>query len=162
MHEQMTLEPASIEERPLLRNLLELYRYDFSEVTGDDVDERGLFGFRPLDAYWCETDRHPFLIRIDGKPAGFALVNEDDGTTCIKVFFVMRKYRRRGIGRQAAGMIFARYPGRWRVEHDARNRPAHAFWRAIVTEATGGNYQEMPASPKNGAARLAFEFEKEA
>jgi predicted acetyltransferase len=158
MKEQITLDAVPIDDRPLLKNLVELYRYDFSEFTGDVVDERGLFGFHNLDRYWTEQDRHPFLIRANGMPAGFVLVHEDGEKTWIKVFFVMRKYRRQGIGRQVARDIFTLFPGHWRVEQDARNLPAQAFWRAVISEYTGGDFREVPAPPKDEAARLAFEF----
>src|SRR5215471_15872892 len=43
------LVPAELVDKAVLRNLLELYRYDFSEFTGDDVDEHGLYGYPYLD-----------------------------------------------------------------------------------------------------------------
>jgi predicted acetyltransferase len=55
---------------------MQLYLYDFSEMCGDDCDERGLFEYEYLPRYWIEPERHPFLIRVDGKLAGFALVRE--------------------------------------------------------------------------------------
>lgn len=32
---------ATIEDKPVLRRLLELYLYDFSQFDGSDVDEHG-------------------------------------------------------------------------------------------------------------------------
>lgn len=66
---------AALQEKPILRNLLELYQYDFSEIEGEDVDARGLFGYRYLDRYWMESGRHPFLVKVDGMLAGFVLVS---------------------------------------------------------------------------------------
>ena len=47
-------------------------------------------------------------------------------------FFVMRKYRRRGIGRQAAADVFARFAGPWQVRQQRSNPAATAFWRRAI------------------------------
>jgi predicted acetyltransferase len=61
---------ATLHDKPVLRNLMELYQYDFSEIEGEDAGDFGLFGYRYLDHYWTESGRHPFLIKVDGKLAG--------------------------------------------------------------------------------------------
>ena len=113
---QIALLPAAASDRAALANLIQLYLYDFSEITGADVDERGCFAYPLLDSYWTEAERYPFLIRVDGNLAGFALVNRYsrllnpfDGHA-VAEFFVMRKYRRVGIGRAAAIQLFDRFP----------------------------------------------------
>lgn len=58
-----------------------------------------------LPDYWEKEDHHPFLIRADGEVAGFAMVrpySDERGRMEIGEFFVLRKLKRRGIGRQAA------------------------------------------------------------
>ncbi|MCP4712667.1 MAG: GNAT family N-acetyltransferase, partial [Planctomycetes bacterium] len=96
------------EEKSVLLQLLELYAYDFSEFDDNDVNEHGLYGYTYFDYYWTEEGRVPFFIRVDGKLAGFVLVNEycylvkEPGTKSIAEFFVMRKYRRQGIGKAVA------------------------------------------------------------
>jgi hypothetical protein len=67
---------ASLEQAPILANLLELYAHDFSEFHGIALGEDGRFGYRSLPLYWSEPGRHPFLVRIKGKLAGFALVKK--------------------------------------------------------------------------------------
>jgi predicted acetyltransferase len=47
-------------------------------------------------------------------------------------FFVMRKYRRGGVGREAARLVFALFPGAWQVRQLHGNDAATAFWRAVV------------------------------
>jgi predicted acetyltransferase len=73
---KIQIDLANKSEQPILENLMQLYLYDFSEMCGDDCDERGLFEYEYLPRYWIEPERHPFLIRVDGKLAGFALVRE--------------------------------------------------------------------------------------
>jgi predicted acetyltransferase len=142
----MTLEiqRASVSDKYILRNLMELCLHDFSEYENSDVDEHGLFGYPYLDHYWTEPERHPFLIKVMGKLAGFVLVWEIDSEThSVAEFFVMRKYRRQGIGRQAAFLIFDMFPGPWNVCQEKANLPAQAFWREVIHEYTQGNYVEQ-------------------
>lgn len=68
---------------------------------------------------------------VDGRPAGFALVRLTDPTELAE-FFVLRKYRRGGIGTAAAREVIARHPGRWAVGQIAANAPATAFWRRAI------------------------------
>lgn len=124
--------PADVGDEPVLRRLLELYRHDFSEFDDGDVDDGGTFGYPYLHLYWLESDRHPFIIRVDGRLAGFALVRGNE-TRKIAEFFVMRKYRRRGVGREVASDVFARFPGPWRVHQVPGNDAAVAFWRQAIT-----------------------------
>jgi predicted acetyltransferase len=122
---------ATISDKPAVRHLLELYAHDFSELTGADVDEHGLYGYRYLDAYWTDSERHPFLIRVDGRLAGFALVRSGTPHDMAE-FFVMRKYRHGGVGAVAARAVFARFPGEWQVRQVAANVAATAFWRLAI------------------------------
>ena len=144
----LTIEPAALSEKSVLRRLLELYLYDFSEFSGTDLDDHGLYGYRYLDHYWTEPERLPFLFRVDGRLAGFALVRRDAGSAAaphdldMSEFFVLRRYRRAGIGRQAAQALFARLPGRWQVRQTAENVAAQVFWRRVIAEYTGGRFSE--------------------
>ncbi len=61
---EVELHPAQVEDKSVLRNLLELYAYDFSEYDGADVDAHGLYGYERLDHYWTEEGRAPFLWHI--------------------------------------------------------------------------------------------------
>ena len=122
---------ATLDDRRVLENLLELYLHDFSELTDADVDEQGRFSYRFLDNYWTDADRHPFLIRSGGRLAGFALVRSGAPHDMAE-FFVMRKYRRRGVGRAAARIVFAAFPGEWQVREMAANSGATAFWRDAI------------------------------
>jgi predicted acetyltransferase len=121
-------------DRAVLRRLIELYRYDFSEFDKGDVGPHGDYGYRYLDHYWTEPGRHPFLFQVDGKWAGFALVREIPPFDLAE-FFVMRKYRRTGIGRQAAAEVFAKFPGGWQVRQQLSNPAATTFWRRVIPYA---------------------------
>ncbi len=136
--------PPTVELKPVLARLLELYAHDFSPYSGADVDDQGIYGYEYLDAYWTEPERHPFLLRVEGKWAGFALVRAGDPTDMAE-FFVMRKYRRSGVGSDFARAVFARFPGRWQVREMRANEPAIAFWaRAIPVPFTDAEWSGGP------------------
>lgn len=144
---QITLLSA-IDHKPTLANLMQLYLYDRSEIARDDVDDQGRFSYPCFDCYWIEADRHPFLITVDERPAGFALVSRNSRLRMpfeghvVGEFFVMRKYRYVGVGRAAAIQLFDRFPGPWEVASPAINVPAQAFWRSVIQQYTGGHYTE--------------------
>jgi len=125
---------ATSEDKSVVRQLLELYQYDFSEFVDADLDAHGYFGYRYLDQYWTDEERRPFLFRVGGKWAGLALVRSGEPHDMAE-FFVMRRYRRHGIGIVAARELFARFPGEWQVRQLATNAPATSFWRRAIPYA---------------------------
>lgn len=151
---KVTVQKVDIAEKHILRNLLELYRYDFSEFYHDDVNEEGLYGYQYLDLYWTEAERHPFIIRVDGKLAGFALIreiaNQEWTYYWMTEFFVLRKYRRKGVGKIAAFTIFNMFPGKWQIGQIEQNIPAQKFWRKVISEYTNGNFKEEQRKGWNG------------
>jgi len=122
----------------VLRQLTELYIYDFTEIVGGDVDEEGSYQDAPPFAFIEDPLVHSYLIRVNGKLAGFAmvyLVSRITGERDVRdmnQFFVLRRYRRGGIGRKAAHLVFSHYPGRWEVRQLEANIPAQLFWRKTV------------------------------
>lgn len=142
------IEKITIDKKPVLRNLLELYAYDFSEFDHADVSEYGLYGYERLDHYWTEAGRHPFFIRVDQRLAGFVLVREfeppdSSGVFSIAEFFVVKKYRGKGVGKATVFKIFAMFPGQWQVAELESNRPAQLFWRKVISEYTAGRFEEI-------------------
>lgn len=140
---------ATLQDKAILRNLMELYQYDFSEIEGEDVDDFGLFGYKYLDHYWTESGRHPFLVKVDGKLAGLVLVNQHSylshggNTMVISEFFIMRKYRGRGIGEHVATHVFDLFPGKWEIQQTVKNIGAQAFWRKVIRRYTGGRFKKV-------------------
>jgi predicted acetyltransferase len=141
---KVQIQPATPQERHVLANLMQLYLYDLSEYEEGSVDSRGLF--RPdeyFDRYWTEAGRHPFLIRVDGRLAGFALVREvEPGTVSVAEFFILRGRRRVGVGAAAAIGLFDLFRGTWRVAEQERNLPAQLFWRRVIGQYTDGKFSE--------------------
>jgi predicted acetyltransferase len=140
--------PATFEERPILRHLMELYQHDFSEFDGADVNPFGIYDYPYLDHYWTETERSPFLVRVDGNLAGFVLVARynyltgQKDTWVLAEFFIMRKYRKKGVGEFVARTIFDQFPGAWQVGQIIENPSATNFWRKVISRYTQDNFQE--------------------
>ena len=132
-----------------LTALFGLYVYDFSEILGLDVGEDGRFDVPALERWWTEPGRHAFLIRVDAKLAGFALVAERsrltdrEGVHDMAEFFVVRRHRRRGVGVHAAHSLFDRFRGPWEVRQRPENVEATAFWRRVVARYTGGRFEDL-------------------
>jgi predicted acetyltransferase len=122
---------AALADKPVVRQLLELYQYDFSEFVDADVDDQGFYRYRYLDNYWTDSDREPLLFKVDSHWAGFALVRRGAPHDMAE-FFVMRKYRRSGIGITAARAVFERFPGAWQVRQMASNPASTIFWRRAI------------------------------
>jgi predicted acetyltransferase len=135
---------AELRDKALLRQLLQLYQYDFTEFDPVDVEADGFYRYPYLDNYWTEPERHPLLFRVDGNWAGFALVCEGTPHDMAE-FFVMRKYRRGGAGTALARAVFARFPGEWQVRQMTSNPAATAFWlQAIPVEFEQGTLEHGP------------------
>jgi predicted acetyltransferase len=168
---ELRVVPAAAEEAVILANLLELYAHDFSEFHDLEIGEDGRFGYPSLPLYWSELNRHPFLIRMDGKLAGLVLVQGESGVSGslgskdavwdMAEFFVMRGYRRRGIGTQAAHQVWRRFPGMWKVRVMQANVAARNFWSGAVSMYTGDVANPVDIE-KAGERWSLFSFESNA
>jgi predicted acetyltransferase len=146
---QVSLELASPRDAPRIANLMELYLHDMSETFPIEVGDDGRFGYEKLPLYWSEPDRRfPFLIHADGRVAGFALVtkgspvSDDPSVFDIAEFFVLRRVRRHGVGRQAAFALWNRLAGRWIVRVSEGNHRGMPFWTRTIAEYTQGALSE--------------------
>jgi predicted acetyltransferase len=142
-------------QKHTLANLMQLYRYDSSLYNADEIDASGSFSLgQYFDAYWAEPERHPFFVKLGDKLAGFALVRQfEPGKHSVAEFFVMRPYRRQGVGQRAAAYLFDMFPGEWHVAQEEGNTPAQRFWRSVIAAYTDGDYLEgfsesQPRGPK--------------
>jgi predicted acetyltransferase len=141
---RVEVRPAAAEEAPVLANLMELYVHDLSEIVELQLKPDGRFGYPRLALYWREEGRFPFLVRVDGHLAGFALVSQgseisgDPRVWDMAEFFVARGWRKRGIGAAAARELWRRFPGPWEVRVLEGNHAARAFWASAVDAFTQG------------------------
>ena len=165
----VVLNSATSTDAELLSNLLELYIHDLSPAFPDvELGADGRFGYRPLALYWSQPDRRfAFLIRSDARIAGFVLVTrgspatDDPDVFDVAEFFILRRYRRTGVGRQAAELLWKRLPGRWIVRVFEGNSGAVLFWSSVIERFTGkvATVIERPGHP---TAWRVFSFESTA
>ena len=162
------LRPVPSEEREVLANLLEKYDYEFSQYNNRDVNQLGLYGYPYLDYYWNEKSRWAYFIEVDGKPAGFVMVNdyhepgEREVNFKIAEFFVMFKYRCAGVGRQAFFKTLDTHRGRWQLVCHPKNTASVHFWSKTIDEYTKGSYELVEAYSfckyEDGSLANAFFF----
>lgn len=144
---------VALQEKGVLNNLLEKYQYEFSQWDKQDIDVSGLYGYEYLDCYWTEENRYPYFIKVDGQLAGFVMVSDYPEVPefatdfCLSEFFVMHKYRRSGVGREAVNKVLDLHHGKWQLKRHPHNTGSVHFWNKVIDEYTGGNYQLIEAYP---------------
>jgi predicted acetyltransferase len=154
---------AAPEQQPILAHLLELYAHDFSEIADLEIGADGRFGYEQLPLYWQEPQRHPFLIKVNGKLAGFVFVHQgslisgEKEIWDVAEFFVVRGYRRHGIGMKAAQQVWKMFSGQWEVRVMERNVAAKEFWERAVSEFTGETARAVTVE-KDGKRWHVFSF----
>ena len=149
-------------DKDVIYNLMQLYTYELSffedETTNFQLLDNGVFKLsKYIDLYWTEEGRHPYILRCEGKLAGFVLERyNEDGMNEIAEFFVLNKYRKLGAGTFMANELFKKYKGKWEIRTLLKNERAQEFWRKVVKSASNGIYEEHLI---RNNARYAFYFE---
>lgn len=146
--------PVGIEEKEILRNLLEKYDYEFSKYDNRDVNKLGLYGYKYLDNYWTEENRHAFFVLVDKNLAGFVMINNfpesrEETDYSMSEFFIMHKYRRRGVGSYVAKKVFDMFKGKWQLKRHPKNLPSVHFWDKVIGEYTQGRYRLAESCPES-------------
>ena len=112
--EALVLEPVSPASRPLLWNLLQAYLAELSAYApAPEPDPSGVYPYPYFDAYFTAQDRTALLLRVEGSPAGFALVNAVSAL---------------GEPIDQAVRLFAARPGRWEIKYHQANHAAQVLW----------------------------------
>jgi ribosomal-protein-alanine N-acetyltransferase len=147
---QISLDPASLSEYPVIQNLARFYVYDMSEFLGNEggweLPEDGLFECIDFKKYWEDKNSFPFLIRYKNEIAGFVIVDKKGSDAEIEFnmaqFFILRKFKNKGIGKYVATEIFKKFPGIWEVMVIPGNEGAYRFWRATIKNFSQNNFTE--------------------
>lgn len=158
------LVPATPEQEPVLANLLELYIHDFSEFHEVELGPDGRFGYPNLALYWREPGRYPFVVKMDGQLAGLVLVkrgsqvSDSNAIWDMAEFFVVRGFRRRGVGTMIAHEVWRRFPGLWEVRVMQSNHAARTFWELAIARF-GVNPQRFVHRKETGELWDVFSFQ---
>jgi predicted acetyltransferase len=156
------------EHEATFQNLMQLYTHDFSEfwaeTSNGDVQANGRFADYPLSDFWERPGSSANLILVGSAIAGFSLVNDQShiGESVganIAEFFVLRKFRGRGIGKSAARATFNSRPGSWEVAVASRNQAAKKFWKRVIESSPEArDVQEIDAQTERWTGPV-FRFE---
>ncbi|HEY0260232.1 MAG TPA: GNAT family N-acetyltransferase [Lacisediminihabitans sp.] len=139
----MTVTRAHASDRTLLDRLWLMFRHDLSEFRGILPDDTGAFRSERLEAALGRTGWAAYVLRIDGRPAGLAILRGlDEPRHILSSFFVVRGARRTGVGLGSVRNILSRYPGPWGVAFQEDNPAAAAFWRRVAEDVAGDGWTE--------------------
>ncbi|HEY2071814.1 MAG TPA: GNAT family N-acetyltransferase [Rhizomicrobium sp.] len=166
----MEITPASDADYDVIVALARFYIYDMAEHAGWAFPDSGGFeAGHQFANYWGkpgaprpwppEWKGFPFLVRLDGHPAGFALVKQiGAGSFDMGEFYIGRQHRRRALGQQVATALFDKFPGQWEVREMLTNIAAQAFWRRIIADYTNGDFTDgREAFPAYGNAEFTVQ-----
>jgi predicted acetyltransferase len=131
---------------PILINLFEHYLHDMAEWFQFDYRPDGRYGMDTA-TYW-NNGAEAWFAYVGDTPIGFALVGSagafigDADARDMDEFFVVRRYRRSGVGRAFARHVWDAYRGRWLVRVFQGNLPALPFWRGAIADYSDGAFDE--------------------
>ena len=111
-----------------------------------------------LDSYWLKRGRHPYFIGLDGQKIGFALVwTHPDGTHELAEFTINKAWRGKGLGTEAAQLVFHALGGDWTLGVASTPPGALSFWRQCL-EACEGACEIVQGPPKTPSQCGSFSF----
>lgn len=171
------LKLSDAEDAYIIKNLWPLYQHDASEFDARVPDHHGLFGaadgvttlarhVEGLGSWWSDQQAlFPYLIFVDGCPAGFNLVAAGsrlpDGIEAdfvVHEFFVVHAYRRKGVAERAAVDGFDMHRGKWEVVTYPTHARAIAFWRRVISGYVSDGYSESEIDHPWGR-KVCFRFD---
>lgn len=135
--------PVKREERDTLFRLLQYSLFEESMTDLNEMNDDALFEYPWFDAYFCEPEREAYLIREceTGKLFGFAMIRrQGNGAYSIAEYLVIPKYRRMGVGSQAARKCFELHAGLWEIKPAYGSEPAYCFWKKAIETYVGEHY----------------------
>ncbi|MEU2061123.1 GNAT family N-acetyltransferase [Streptomyces sp. NPDC013455] len=138
MPADVTVRPATPEDRPAVERLWLMFRHDLSEFRGVLPTAGGGFRADRVVHAFTAPGWAPYLLACGGHPAGFAFVRGLDGPVrVLNSFFVVRGARRRGVGVRAAREVLTRHPGPWEIAYQHDNPAAVRFWPRVAEDLAG-------------------------
>ncbi|MDO0929136.1 GNAT family N-acetyltransferase [Streptomyces sp. TG1A-8] len=134
----VSVRPATPEDRPAVERLWLMFRHDLSEFRGVLPAADGTFRNDRVGCAFAGPGWAPYLLTLGERPAGLAFVRGLDGPArVLNSFFVARGARRRGIGLRCAREVLVRHPGPWEIAFQHDNPAAVRFWPRVARELAG-------------------------
>ncbi|MDD2091341.1 GNAT family N-acetyltransferase [Pseudomonas guariconensis] len=140
MHAPLQLLQTSADQAELIRNLYQFYAYESSDWEAEDVEVDGRFYIHEehLVRYWQSPGWSASVILVDGFIAGFVLIERSElpglAATELADLFILKRYRRQGIGKAIAQQLLCSGAGDWLLRCYSQDPPAVAFCRAVLAD----------------------------
>jgi predicted acetyltransferase len=118
--------------------------FEESLNDGNEMNEDGIFKYKYFDKYFNDDNYNAFFIRQEktNKLLGFVMVNnytKQNKGYSIAEFLVIPKFRKHGVGKQAAHKCFDLHKGYWEVSPSFGSDSAYHFWKKVINDYTHGN-----------------------
>lgn len=142
MENEIEIVNATVQQQAILANLLELMAYEHSEQWKFDIGDNGFYGYEDLPLFWTDPNRYPYLIYVNNKIAGLVMVQKgspisgDKQIWDMAELFIMKKYKKQGIGTAVTQEIWTQFKGRWQVRVLVENEIASSFWLQAIKKFT--------------------------
>ena len=133
---QLSIEPAQPKDQTLLFRLLQLYFFDSTHWSDEDLQEDGLYECdeEGLLMFFDSNERNrAYILGVNGNPAGLALVEdvpfEGKRISEFADLFVLPKYRRLGLASAATTQIVINSQNPWLFAIFRQNQEARRYWQ---------------------------------
>lgn len=141
-----TFRKAAASDFSAIEQMLELYQYELSDIWPQDTDAACRYGY-DLARHRKAERFHAYVATVDSQYAGFALVapavvTRSEGSW-MEQFFILKRFRRSGIGAALARHVFHAHPGPWEVGQMPANLAAQRFWRKVIHDLCADAYVEL-------------------
>lgn len=144
------LTAATWADHPIIQNMGRFYVYDMSEYCGFgpdwEIPKNGLYECMDFKHYWSNEKAFPFLIHYSNELVGFVIIDKKGSESIIDFnmaqFFILRKFKNKGIGKYVATLCFEKCLGIWEIMVMPENHGAYRFWQSIIKSYTHNNFSE--------------------
>lgn len=96
--------------------------------------------------------------------AGFVLIqkgspiDKEPDVWDVAEYFIMRKFRKKGIGQVVAHQLWTQYRGIWQVRVWDNNKIAHAFWNNVIQKFVNEPIIPIKMSYQEHEGLLVYRF----
>jgi len=137
---ELALVDALPAQEDIYRNLVNLQFHDLSEFRDNfDILEGGRFVWPFSACFESKNEKHhPLLILYKNKIVGFLIFSVFNGKKTnteyyLVEMFILRMYRKKGIGKTVIQMIFDEFKGEYHLDIAEKNIAAIKFWEKLIT-----------------------------
>lgn len=168
---KLNLIPATLDDYPIMQNMGRFYVYDMSRYLGNEqgweIPLDGLYECIDFKKYWQTDTAFPFFIKLGEELVGFVIVDKKGSDPNVDFnmaqFFILNKFKNKGIGKYIAHQCFKKFSGVWEVMVMPGNEGAYRFWRKIIADYTS-TFEESTKkiAHLNDSLKNIFKFDSKA